>query len=483
MTSIFFTHKKKNWAIISVLLFFCAKGFTQETWSLERCVQQAQQNSLSLRQAKNRVRETKLIERQNTLSRYPNLNAGGSVGLNVGRAINPATNTFETNTSGFNSLSLNSGVLLYNGNRINHLIEQSKLNVAASESDAAQASNNLALNVAATYLQVLLSEEQLENTKKRNLQASNQLVLTEKLIAAGSRPQGDRLDLQAQIARGEQTLVSAQNLVDISYLNLKQLMILDPSQVMKVSKVDVTIPADAMPEKYQLDKIYIQALNNQPNIKAGELREKSAEIDVLLAKATGLPTVSMGANVSSFYSTRGLKYSTEVVGTKNIDQNVIFNGTPSVVTFVQPDVRVKTAKDPYINQLSENLGAGVNVSINVPLYNNGQTSIGKERAQLNILNTQIANEQSKQLLKSDIQKAIADARAAKKTLDAAEKTFKASQNAYENAEKRFKVGAINTFELTNSKNNLDTSETDLTVAKYDYLFKLKILDFYQGKKM
>ena len=476
-------HIRTPLLLLLALFFFTKNSTAQETWTLERCVKQAQQNSLFLRQSQINIREAQLGERQNTLARYPSLSAGSSLGLNLGRAINPTTNAFETQSSGFNSLSLNSGVLIYNGNRTNNLIRQSQLNVAAAEAEAAQAANNLALNVAAAYLQVLLAEEQLENTQKRILQTTNQLVLTEKLIAAGSRPPGDRLDLQSQIARAEQNIVEAQNLVEISYLNLKQLLLIEPSQPMKVSKIDVTVPADVMPEKQELNPIYLRALEILPNVKAGELREKSAEIGTKLARATGLPTVSLNANVNSFYSTRGQKLTTQVIGTKNIDQNIIFNGAPAVLTFVQPDVRLNFEKDPYFSQLSENLGAGVSINVNVPIYNNGQTSIAKERAQLNILSAQTASQQLKQQLKSDIQKAIADARAGKKTYEAAEKTLSAFKNAFENTEKRFKAGAANSFELASSKTNLDTSETDLTVAKYDYLFKLKILDFYQGKKM
>jgi len=137
----------------------------------------------------------------------------------------------------------------------------------------------------------------------------------------------------------------------------------------------------------------------------------------------------------------------------------------------------------YFGQLNSNLGQNLGVSLRVPIYNNRRAHIAKERAELNIINTQITNQRSLQQLKSDIQSAIANARAAKLQLQATEKTLKALKAAYENAEKRYNFGAIDTFTLTTSKNNLDTAEVDYILAKYDYLFKLKIVEFFQGKQL
>ncbi len=462
-----------------VFIFIFNTIHAQEIWSLEKCIRHAQENNLSVKRAAIDIQNSNLTLKGSKASRLPNLNGSFSMDFRAGRSIDPITNSFLTQTLGSNGIGLSSNVILYNGGRIRNTIKQSEINLQASEANSAQTKNDISLNVAAAYLSVMLAEERLENAKNRLVQTTDQLNQIEQLIKAGSRPANDRLDILAAIATDEQAIVSQENVVDVNYINLKLLLLLDPAFDLKVERPNIKIP-ELAELNYELSDVYQTALRQQPAVLAGELNEKSALIGVDIAKAGKKPRLSLFGNVNSNYSSRARRIvgdGMEVL----VDQTVFFNGVPAVVS--TNETFYDSERTPYFNQLNENLGQSLGASLSIPIYNNLQNDIAIERAELNILQSQLTNQQFKDQLKSDIQRAIADAKAARKTLDASQRTVDAQQAAYENASRRFELGAINAFELTTSKNNLDQSKVNLIVAKYDYLFKLKIVDFYQGKTM
>jgi outer membrane protein len=209
------------------------------------------------------------------------------------------------------------------------------------------------------------------------------------------------------------------------------------------------------------------------------LRRESAAIGVDIAKASRLPSLSIGGGVNTNYSTLALRQTGTQIVTNT--QEVKVNGVPVEIetSYEAPII----GKNPYFNQLSENLGQNIGLNLQIPIYNNRQVALAIERANLNILQQDIALEQEKQQLKSDIQTAIANARAARQQLEATNKTYDAAKAAFDNADRRFQLGAINAFELTTARNNLNIAETNQVISRYDYLFKLKIIDFYQGKQI
>jgi outer membrane protein len=419
----------------------------QDTWSLERCVRYAQETSLSVQEANVSVKSAKVAEMQARAARLPNLNANISGGGQFGRTIDPITNLPITIAIGQNSLGLSTGVTVYNGGQIKNTIKQSEFDVMAAKASAEQITNNLALQIAQTYVSILLSEEQLVIARRRVVQSQDQLKNTDKLIEVGTLPVGDRLNLVAQIAKDEQQVVAAQNSVDLAYLDLKSLLQLEPDNNLVIERPEVVIPADANPETYTLKNVFATAQTTQPSLRAGEFRLKSAETQVKVAEGGAMPTLSLFGQVNSNYS-----------------------------TFMNDDVS-------YLNQINKNFGQSVGVSLGIPIYQNGRTRANVERAKLQILTAQIQNNQTRQQLKTDIQTSIANARAARLQVEASQKSYNAFKTAYENMQKRHALGAVNALELTTAKNSLDSAENDLLVARYDYLFKLKIIDFYNGKKM
>ncbi len=455
----------------------------QETWSLQRCIDYARQNSLSLKQAGYGIALAKLTDKQNQFSRLPNASANSNAGWQFGRTIDPTTNTFDNQTIAFHSMGLNVGATLYSGGRINNTIKQGKIDVQAAEQDAAASFNNIALSIANAYLSILMSEEQLENANKRRSLSGGQLGQTDKLIAAGSLPANDRLDVLAQIANDEQAIVQAKNAIDLNYLNLKVLMQLDPATDIKIERPQFLIPADARPESLTLQEVYGKAVNTQPQIKASELRVQSAEVDVKLAQSGYYPTISLFGGLDTRWSgaskIRELESGIERVGqTFYVDLGA---GQQSLdVEFDAPFNKINVLDYPYFDQIKDNFGQNIGANIRIPIYSNGINDVNVQRAEVGILNAQVQNDLNKQQLKNDVQQSIASARAAALTLEASQKASDAAKVAFENAEKRFTLGTINNLQLLTARNTLDIADTNLIVARYDYLFRLKIIDFYLG---
>ncbi len=457
----------------------------QDSWSLERCIQYATQNSISIKQAEVTVQNSEATQKGNKFARLPNLNARTSGGYQFGRTIDPATNVFSNQSIGSNSISLEAGVTLFNGNLINNSIKQGKLDIAAARADAQDAVNNLSLNVAAAYLNVLFAEEQLDNARTRLQQSQAQLEQTDKLIQAGSLAENERFQILAQIATDEQAVVTQENNVTIGYLDLKNLMQLPPEEELKIEKPEVLLPV-IDPTGFELGSVYSQALSTQPIIRAGDLRIRSAQLDVDIARAGMLPSLSLFGNLRTDYNSKALDFAAPNLDNAQLvfgpEQPVQIDGANALLS-EQNLIGVDFPNRKYTDQLSDNFGQSVGVSLNIPIYNNHRNVVAMERARLNIINTELTNDLNKQQLKANIQRAIADAKAAQKALNAAEKSAEALTVSYDNSQKRFGLGAINTFELTTAKNQLDQAKIDLTIARFDYLYKVKIVEFYQGKKL
>lgn len=460
---------------ILLLYPFLLTAQDDDRWSLERCVLYAQQNSLQVRQAQVNIQQSKLNEKQARWSRSPSASANFSHSLNLGRSIDFTTYEFVNEAIQASSAGLSINVPIYNGNRINNSIKQSRLDVEASEKDVEDVKNNLALSVAQAYLQVLFAEEALSVSTEQMRISQEQLDQTNRLIKAGSLPENNRFDLEAQLARDEQAVVNAENSVTLGYLNLKTLLNLDPNEPMQIVRPDLEMPnAEDMAT---LQSLYEDAVNNQPNIAASRIRERSAELGVLMSKGALLPSVSAFANLNTNFSSVGERFTGDSISVTQSFSGE-FNGVP--ITFDIPSSVPERENNPFFSQMGDNLRQSFGVSVQVPIFNAMQNRIAIERSELAVELARLNTKQVKQQLKADIQRALTDADAARKRYEAAEKSLKAIRAAAQNTQRRYELGIVNAFELSSVRNNLMAAESELLQAKYDYIFRLKILDFYRG---
>jgi outer membrane protein len=474
---------------ITILVFcFSLIGstiFSQETWSLEKCITHAQNNSLTIKRSQLNVSNAELTEKGNKLERLPFLNASTSASYQFGRTIDPSTNIFRTRSIGTNNISVNAGITLFDGFRINNNIKQAKLDLAAGKADLEDANLTIAVNVAAAYLNILFAEDQIINARNRLRQTQDQLNQTDKLIQAGSLPETDRLQILAQAATDEQSLITQENTVEISYLNLKNLLQLSPDFDLKIEHPDLTTP-DISLDVFTFEGIYQQSLLTQPIIKANDLRMKSAFLDEKIARTGMIPTITAFGNIRTDAATMVRDFNNPITDNAFLELGQESPFQVGGVDVLVAPYNVKGIEYPnrsYVDQINDNFGQSVGVSMSIPIYNNSRNRIAVERARLNVINTEITNEETKQQLKADVMRAITDAKAAKKQLDAAQKSLNALEANFSNNERKYKLGAINTFEYTSSKNQLDQARVDHTIAKYDYIYKLKIVDYYRGEKI
>jgi outer membrane protein len=460
-------------------LLLCTGLNAQQRWSLQQCVEYATKNSISIKQAQNQINNAALALKQNQANRLPQINASVGGNIQFGRTIDPTTNSFNSQSITSNSLSLSGGIPVYNGGRINNSIIQSRIDMEAIRFDAATATNTLSLNVAANYLNVLLAEEQLAIAKTQLDQSRLQLAQTEKLIEAGSRPRNERLDALSQVALNEQTVVDAENQVILRYLSLKQLMLLDPAQELLIERPEIIIPTSANPDAFVLDEIYNGALGTQPQILAGLKRRESAMIGIDLAKAGMLPSLSLFGNLNAYASSRAYNYG---IRKQIISQTAFFNGQP--ITFeIESQIPEQLGRQAWTDQINQNFGQSIGMQLSIPIFNNNRNRISMERAKINVAGVDLNNEQAKQQLKTDIQTAIANARAARRSYIAAQAAEEASRLAFESAQQRFDIGAANQLDFNTARNNLSRAQMDLTRSKFQYIFNLKQVEFYQGRQI
>jgi outer membrane protein len=407
----------------------------------------------------------------------PNLNANASNYFNSGQRIDPFTNQFVAGDwTESRNYSLSANATLFNGFQTINTIKQSQYDAQAGAQDLLKIQNDISLNVASGYLQILFSQELLANAKNQVAITQQQVERTQKLVEAGSVAKGNLLDIQAQMASEELNLVTAENTFALATLNLKQLLNVDSSTIFSVVAAELALPAEALIGSTS-EQIYQTAVTKQPEIKSSELKLMSAEKGIAIARGARYPRLTVGASYGTGYSGA----SKQLVGTPNFAYTpngyITSTGTPVLAPVLKNDF----ATTPFETQLKNNLNRSVGLALSVPLFNNLQTHTAVVRAKINRENAWLGVQQQKNNLKKNIQQAYNDSHAALKKYQASKKAVNAIEESFRYMEQKYNLGAVSTLDYNDSKNKLTKAKSDWLQAKYDYVFKLKILDFYQGK--
>jgi len=465
---------------ITLFCFFSVPLTAQEdsgVWSLEKCISYAVENSLQVQQTELSMEQAKLNKKQAFWAQFPTLNASFRHGFNFGRSVDPTSYTFVNQTIQSSNVSLNLNQPIFQGLRIRNSIKQSKVDLEAASKDSEQARNDVALQVAQAYLSILLAQENLEVLREQANVTKAQYDQTIKLIDAGVVAENSKYDLEAQMARDDESIVNAENSVELAYTNIKVLMNVDVAKSIRIQKVDKLEVPETMPEN-SLDDVYQEAINSQPNITASKLREQSADIGVRIAKGALYPTVSFYGGVSTNFSSA----SRNINGNYVVDTlaGTVLSSSDAVEVYDQGFSYTQGDVVPYFSQLGGNASANIGINISIPIFNQMQTRLSIQRAKLAVKTAEFSTRQLETTLKSNIDRAIIDVKAAAKRLQAAKKSVVATRLSVKNTRKRYELGVVNSFELTSVQNTLIASESNLLQAKYDYLFKLKILDYYKG---
>lgn len=428
------------------LLVFSLASKAQETWSLQKCVQYALDNNIQIKQQELNTQYQQNLVSQAKDDKLPTLNSSMSNSLNFGRSLT-YTNTYQNvNSSQYNGY-VSANINLWNGFILQNTVKQRQFDLQASLQDMQKAKDDLVLNIAASYLNILFAEELVNVSKSQIDVTQQQIKRTQQLVDAGSLAKGSLLEIEAQLASEQLQMVNNQNQVDLSYLNLYQFLELPISESFKVEKpVLPEIKADVTMTN-SLD-VYKNALAFRPEIKSAQMRVESAKRQLSIAKGSYLPSLSFGANYYNLYND---KYT-------DFDQNKI----------------------PFKRQLKNNARAGLGFSLNIPIFNNFRVKYNVDNAELQVMNYEYQLQTSKNVLRKDIEQAYQNALAALKRYVSSQKAVTSMEEAFRYTEEKFNVGMVNSVEYNQGKNNLTKAESDLVQAKYEYIFRTKILDFYNG---
>jgi outer membrane protein len=432
---------------LSLLFLFAFNAYSQEKWDLKKCIDYALEKNLQVKQAQVNADISKETLLQSEASTLPSLNGFATNNYNFGQTIDPFTNQFANSRVRSNNLGLNSSVVLFNGLQTLNTIKQNKYNLMANKYNVEKVKNDIALNIATAYLQILFNEELLSIAENQLGITRQQVKRIDQLVNVGTQPKGKLLEVQAQEASEELSVVNAQNNLDISYLTLIQLMQFDSAENFSIVKPSISLPSDINSVPTSPGQVYDAALTSQPVIKSAEYMVLGFEKNVAVAKGTISPRITLNGSFGTGYS--GLKQDITAINFSGFDT---IGYTTSGETVVRPAYTAETKVRGFGDQLNDNLNKSIGFTLSVPIFNGLSSYTSVKRAKLNLLNAQYDLENTKNQLERTIEQAHADANAALKKYKATLKSVEALKESFGYTEQRFNVGLVNTVEYNDAKN-------------------------------
>lgn len=464
--------------LLFILLVLTPAAMQAQVWSLDSCIAYAYQNNLAVKISEQNIKLSEINETTAWGGMLPTLNAQGGHGYNWGQRIDPFTNQFASSRIQSNNFGIATGVNIFGGFQQYNTWRQAEVNTEISKKDFEKARNDMALNIASAYLNILLNREFMQ-IAERTLQATSvQVQRIEKLVTAGQLAQGNLNDMRAQQASDNANYVSTVNNYKLSKLALMQLLQLD---MRKSDSFDIVYPNLEPEEDNALlssPSVAVEsALNNFPEIKSAQLKVVSADFNKKIARGAYSPSLSASFSYGTGYS--GAAMVTTGAGTQMFIPIGVVYGTEIPVVTSQTIYEYKVK--PFGDQLNDNINRSLFFTLNVPLFNGFNTRAANKRAEINVLTAELQLEQSKQQLEQTIYQAHADAVASLATYQSSETSVEASQKSFDWIKTRFEAGAANNVEYNDALIRLQNAQATLSRSKYEYIFKLKVLEFYEGK--
>lgn len=443
---------KLIWMMIPLLL--AGNGVTAQVkrWKFRECLDTALVHNITVNQSRLTNELNKVSLEQSKAGRIPSVSANASEGLSLGKNVDPTTNSFVTQAYHSTNLSINGSYNLFNGLQNANTIRQNRLNVEAGQYDIEKVKNDVTLNITTGYLQVLFAYEVLSAAKNQAEVTAAQVDRTQKMVEAGKSPESDLLQIRSQQATDNLSVITAQNQLDLAKVTLMQLM-----EIPVTDLFDVEIPTMLEPAQQILntnEEIYRRSLAVMPQITGYTIKTDAALMAQKVSEGARWPRLTLGANL-----------------------NTNFASSRTQGSAVNPEGY------PFFEQIWDNIGQSLNLGLSIPIYSNRQIKSNIDRAKINVLNARLNEQNVKNVLRKNVEQTATDLKAASKKYEATREQLRAVEAAYLNAEKKYVVGVMNATDFLIQKNNFFQSQSNLIQAKYDYIFKSKILDFYQGKEI
>ena len=438
MKKTFFKH-----FFLVILSLFWFDGNAQQRFSLNQCIDYAYKQNFDVKLKELKVRQSENTLQQSQKAIYPNLSGSFSQGINSGRSIDPFTNDFVQRTISSNSFGANANFTIFNGFSLKNQIIQNQYNAEADQVEIQRAKNELRSRITLAYMQVLMNQELSKIAQEQIQNIQSQYDRVKALVNEGNMPKTNLIDLDAQLATAEFDALNAKNNIDVSKLSLAQLMAFPNFTAFDIESSSIEEKNTFLTESY-LQNV-LSSSYFQPTIKSAELRVRSANIGIRIEEAGKYPSVSLGAGFGSAYSSAASKE---------------YN---------------------YFNQLGFNLNQFARLSINIPIFTNGQVQGRITNAQINQKISEIQLSQTKLQFKQEIEQAYLTAKIAQEKLNSAKRQISAQQIAYDSAKDRYLEGLLHAIELNTFRINLEKAKSNLIQSKYEFYFRKIVLDYYVSK--
>jgi outer membrane protein len=417
----------------------------QKVWSLEECIKYAIENNIQIKQ---QSIQTDIQKNSFDLAKFqllPSLNGQVSHSYSFGRALDQNTYQFYNQTLQSDYFYAGGQLPIFNGLQNYNNIRKNNYQVLASQQDLQNISDNVALNVAVQYLQVLLNKELVAVNQNQLDITLQQIEKSRKLVDAGSVAKGNLLQIEAQAAQEELSLITIKNQLEISILTLTQFLELKSPAGFEVAAPEISVDPNSVISG-NIDDIYSIAEKNRPEIKSSELKLTASEYALKIAKGGRSPVISLNYSLNTRYTS----------------------------------IKNTTGLQSFNEQIKNNKNSGVGLSLNIPILNGWQVNKNISNSKLNVESSQYNLEGTKKQLYKSIQQAYTDAVAALKKYNVSIKAIASTEESFRYTEQKFNVGMVTSVDYNAAKTQLLKSQSDMTQAKYEFVFKTKVLDFYKG---
>ncbi len=470
----------KRILLLSVWGLYTCLGFSQDEvqskFTLEACIAMAIENNLDLKGAELRKRSSKINYKQSVNALLPNLNANYNLGVNDGRSIDPFTNSYINRELTFSNFGMDLRLTVFNGFRVLNTIKQNKFNMKAAEMEAEEAKQNLILDVTIGYIQILNSRDRIALLKTRLNTTKVQLKRLETNYKEGVGNPADYTDMKGQYALDQSAIIEAENNFKSAVLDFARLLNLKDQSEKQFNNISGLINS----EKYQLSAsdVYHDALQNLATFKSRQLRIDAAHKGIKVARANYLPEVSLFGQLNTNYSSLAETFTETGSNIVETGDFVTINNQDFPV--LQNKTEFEGHKINYMDQFDNNLNTVVGVSVQMPLFNGFRAKNDVKLKKIQLEETKLELQNTKLLFKQSIKQAHNTMEAAFSRYHILLDQVAAFEESYRINEVRFNSGVSNIVNYIVSKNNLDDARLNLSRAKYEYLLRVKVLDFYRG---
>lgn len=452
----------------------------QQKWDLERCIQHALENNLQIKQTRLNHQAAKNLQKQSVAGLFPSLNSHASYGFNFGRSVDPTTYSFVNQKIQTSSLSLTGNVTLLNGMSKLNTVKQAKFDVLSAQYAMQDAAGTTALDITQAYLQILLSNEELQKAEARLNLSAQQVAQTEKLVDAGAVPEGNLFDVRAQQAADSLAYVTASNAVELGKLLLALMLQLDNPASFDIEMPEIALTAPAVLSENTSEGIYNTALHNQAAMKSAQYSILSTERRWRATQGLYYPSLAFFYDLRTNYSSKGVRLESETL-LDNPTIGYFDNGGFRTYVNSITDLTIPNyVSSPFFTQYSDNVYHSLGFSVVIPIFNGLQTRTAVKNAELQYLRSKYSFKAAQDKLRSDVYVAYADAKAAWQKYNASRNSVSALEKSFEYVQKKFNLGAATALEYSTASTALFSAQSELIKSKYEYIFKLKVLDYYLG---